>query len=272
MPSFVPQVPNSPIDGYAFQFPSPPSRPAVTSVAKDERTFREDPAKPNRRLSAAMDHVFTHDPKNTYTYSKIKDNEIRLLFLFEGEEGQRIECALVPVELNPDPEPCSPYEALSYNWGTDDPVNEIRIRMPRVRESSTGVRGLRNLALQAASTEHRKFHIRWNLYTALRQLRMRDRTLVLWVDALCINQEDKQEKNHQVSRMAEIYSRASNVCIWLGESDDKCDKAMDFVRHIVDLSSFDKLVRDEGTTTKWDALAHLLRSRWFSRRCASPSH
>jgi hypothetical protein len=37
-----------------------------------------------------------------------------------------------------------------------------------------------------------------------------------WYDALCINQDDVLEKNHQVALMSEIYSKASNVAIWLG--------------------------------------------------------
>lgn len=42
---------------------------------------------------------------------------------------------------------------------------------------------------------------------------------VLWVDAICINQSNPDEKNHQVRQMYRIYSSASRVLIWLGNAD-----------------------------------------------------
>jgi hypothetical protein len=43
---------------------------------------------------------------------------------------------------------------------------------------------------------------------------------VLWVDAICINQEDTNEKNHQVQLMGDVYAQAICVIAWLGEDDD----------------------------------------------------
>lgn len=67
-------------------------------------------------------------------------------------------------------------------------------------------------------------------------------------------------------RMGEIYSRARNVCIWLGEVADSSDDAMDFVDQVSHLGKLDKLVRDPGVVRKWRALATLMRRSWFSRR------
>jgi hypothetical protein len=44
---------------------------------------------------------------------------------------------------------------------------------------------------------------------------------VLWVDAICINQHNNQEKSHQVSMMGEIYKRDTQVLAWLGEASTK---------------------------------------------------
>lgn len=68
--------------------------------------------------------------------------------------------------------------------------------------------------------------------------------------------------------MVNIYSNASNVCIWLGESDSKkrCDEAMKFVPTIMDFAVLDRHANDGGQASKWYALGKLMRDRWFSRR------
>jgi hypothetical protein len=62
----------------------------------------------------------------------------------------------------------------------------------------------------------RKLNITTNLFDALKRLRLPDADRVLWVDAICINQFDLEEKNIQVPLMKDIYSKASVVLIWLG--------------------------------------------------------
>ncbi len=59
-----------------------------------------------------------------------------------------------------------------------------------------------------------------NLEAALRCLRRASQCRLLWVDAVCINQDDTPEKESQVSIMREIYRKASNVIVWLGEEGD----------------------------------------------------
>lgn len=44
--------------------------------------------------------------------------------------------------------------------------------------------------------------------------------MLLWIDSICINQEDVEERNSQVKIMGDIYKNASTVVIWLGASDD----------------------------------------------------
>jgi len=62
----------------------------------------------------------------------------------------------------------------------------------------------------------RRFRIQSNLSDALRAVREKDRPLVLWVDAVCINQVNKVEKSHQVTMMGKIYGTATEVVVWLG--------------------------------------------------------
>ena len=56
-----------------------------------------------------------------------------------------------------------------------------------------------------------------NLYTALKQFRAEKLSEPFWIDAICINQGNLQEKNAQIKMMKEIYSHASRVLVWLGE-------------------------------------------------------
>jgi hypothetical protein len=92
------------------------------------------------------------------------------------------------------------YETLSYAW--DDPNNT---RMMQICGKDIEI------------TE--------SLDTALRHLRFEDRPRTLWVDALCINQKDVEEKSAQIPLMAKIYQTASCVLVWLGKEDDSTDLA-----------------------------------------------
>lgn len=48
-------------------------------------------------------------------------------------------------------------------------------------------------------------------------MRLKDNTRTLWVDALCINQEDNDERAHQVGLMGQIYSKSKTTLLWLGD-------------------------------------------------------
>ncbi|KAE9369657.1 hypothetical protein N431DRAFT_485525 [Stipitochalara longipes BDJ] len=60
-----------------------------------------------------------------------------------------------------------------------------------------------------------------NLALALRHLRWEQRPRTLWIDALCINQKNEDEKTIQIQRMDWIYANASPVVIWLGPSSQE---------------------------------------------------
>lgn len=59
-----------------------------------------------------------------------------------------------------------------------------------------------------------------NLLAALLRIRRTDEPVVLWVDALCINQASAGEKTQQVNMMSRIYTTCTQCLIWLGEIDD----------------------------------------------------
>jgi hypothetical protein len=58
-----------------------------------------------------------------------------------------------------------------------------------------------------------------NLYVALRRLRHKTKKCTIWIDQLCINQQDNDERATQVAMMREIYRTCSSCLIWFGELD-----------------------------------------------------
>ncbi|KAI5363328.1 Putative heterokaryon incompatibility [Septoria linicola] len=107
------------------------------------------------------------------------------------------------------------YIALSYVWGSQDKRHAI--------------------TLNGAS-----FSVGRNLYCALIQLRRTTRIrqgFKLWVDAICINQNDIRERSEQVTRMRLIYTSAWQVVSWLGEACTYSDLAMRTIRFLAAIRS-----------------------------------
>jgi len=127
-------------------------------------------------------------------------DEIRLIILDEGASDGPLACSLVHATASPHG-PTIAYEALSYCWGDPRDRREITVRAP-----------------EQENREH-NFSVTSALHTALQRLRLGDAKRVLWIDAICINQDDLEERSSQVARMKDIYANASSVVVWLGESD-----------------------------------------------------
>jgi hypothetical protein len=67
---------------------------------------------------------------------------------------------------------------------------------------------------------------------ALKSLRRVDDDMVIWADAICINQANEREKEHQVPLMDQIYLNAASVLIWLGPLEGFADKALGFLESL----------------------------------------
>lgn len=128
-------------------------------------------------------------------YEHLEDDSLRFLS-FSDDSG--LSCTLQAYKLLESPS----YIALSYTWGQ--------------ASNQTG----RSDSPQAHSItlDGQRCEVQQNLHDALRYLghRVRDAQCLLWVDAICINQEDVEERSAQVKMMKEIYERADRVFAWLG--------------------------------------------------------
>ena len=103
------------------------------------------------------------------------------------------------------------FAALSYVWGEDVATDTIFV-------------------------DNTPLAVRSNLHAALLQMRKNqdlavepDRSSWLWIDTICIDQVNIEEKSHQVSLMHSIYGLADLVYMWLGPGTEASDLAMDFV-------------------------------------------
>jgi hypothetical protein len=76
------------------------------------------------------------------------------------------------------------------------------------------------------------FEVTSNCYSALWHLRQNHGSIRIWLDAICINQEDEAEKSQQIPLMGDIYSKATTTYIWLGEGSNSSDKTMTYLATI----------------------------------------
>ncbi|KAK3946509.1 heterokaryon incompatibility protein-domain-containing protein [Pseudoneurospora amorphoporcata] len=165
------------------------------------------------------------------TCSADTETHIRLLQLLPSEnEDAAIHCRLFCTAV--DSKGTRPYEALSYVWGSED------------KPCSISINGC-DLAVGE------------NLHAALLHLRDHSIERTIWIDAICINQEDEEEKGHQVQSMAKIYAKASRVIVWLGEEAAGSDQALEEIRIAAELSTR-RLDNKAGILT-------LLQRPWFQR-------
>lgn len=111
------------------------------------------------------------------------------------------------------------------------------------------------------------FAITANCKEALLSLRSIEEDVCIWVDAVCINQEDDAEKDGQIPMMGEIYTWANVVWVWLGPEDDKCTRAIESLRMVSVLRPprFGPpwIQGRWGNTVARDRISCLLKSTYF---------
>lgn len=209
-----------------------------------------------RRVAQAWVAIFTDPASNLVTEvhdteqgSKREQNQtiyepldspkdmIRVLRILPGIGGQALECSVHAEQRS-----SAKYEALSYVWG--DPTLQRFITL-----------------------NGKRYAIGKNLYDCLVHLRKPTTERELWVDTLCINQADSEERSQQVLLMGDLYKRAEVVIVWLGLEVKGAGKL--FGQAIGD-SEAGSDVGEQARSRPLDsgdsqAIQYLLCSPWWSR-------
>ena len=197
-----------------------------------------------------------------YQYSPLKEsiNEIRVLTLHPGDFSADLQVLIHKVPLTVDSPPI--YEALSYVWGTTENPVELKV----------------------GPSKNDTLAITQNLAIALPYLRYENRIRTLWIDAICINQQDLRERSSQVKIMGDIYRLADRVVVWLGTEKDDSAHVLEILSKLsseikVDFAQSTMSPASSESTPHWsdtnillpysrDELRNinaLLHRSWFSR-------
>ncbi|KAM0426003.1 hypothetical protein ACHAPT_008632 [Fusarium lateritium] len=158
-----------------------------------------------------MSSTLPSQTSSLYTDLQMRGRQIRLIEIISTKP--EIVCKLTVVSLEDEPA----YSALSYVWGNPKATQSVLV-------NGRPINVTKNLA---SALEHAPQHLE-NANVAPR----------LWADALCIDQNDPNEKNHQVPLMKDIYSQAEIVICWMGQPNDAIHRAMDWIDVIARECSF----------------------------------
>ncbi|USP74793.1 HET-domain-containing protein [Curvularia clavata] len=200
------------------------------------------------------------EPLPAFTYEPLTANaDLRLFLISPGTKKDRITGVLKEASFTDD---ANAFCALSYCWGAPNFTEEILIN------------GC-------------SFKVTPNLHNALRNLRDVKQEVRLWIDQICINQNDDEEKGRQVKLMSRIYECAGSVAIWLGalEHPKRTERILKRLKPVYemlpkecfdgqcDIKSVRRLTPKQMSilnlpspkSTGWAALQSLLSVAWFSR-------
>jgi hypothetical protein len=178
-----------------------------------------------------------------YQYTSLRpvDSTFRLLKLLKYQ-GPELECELFQQSLLNDE--YTPYEALSYVWGSNELVECIIL-------------------------DRKRLWVTDSLYSALQCLRLRDRDRFLWIDAICINQADKEEQSQQVRQMGTIFKLAEGVLFWLGKATSEITTLMEALHQLQRAGAawdLEQSMPDSGRLNDYrTGLRQLLNRQWFTR-------
>lgn len=165
---------------------------------------------------------------------RLEVDQIRVIQLRPGSFQEPAQCDIAITTLEDGHQ--AGYHALSYAWG-DHTVNR-----------------------QILDINEKGFEVHWNLYEALQYVRGERKTITLWTDLMCINQNDTEERNAQVQQMGRIYAQAKHVLVWLGALED-CEHALTAVSYLAEHPGHSK----EDAEERSQKIKTVFSQPWFER-------
>jgi hypothetical protein len=165
-------------------------------------------------LSIAEINDFSH-----YQPLRVEKDEIRVVVLESGADDKPLQLSVQHFSLQ---EVGSvTYDAVSYCWGEASDMHLISLK--QVDDSIIA------------------FSVNSNLFAALKQFRYRSKPRTLWIDLICINQKDLNERGHQVGIMGDIFANAETVLVWLSDANEVVE---------LDMKTYQRIDNQYGETTE----------------------
>jgi hypothetical protein len=164
---------------------------------------------------------------------------IRLLDVWVDPSTDELVCRFKVIALDDE---VPDYKVTSYAWEDPSPLSTIKF------------------------TDGQSLPLSSTLSKLFASLQKRSKTFTVWIDALCINQEDDEEKASQVSLMGKVYSHAEQVLLWLGSSAPETETAFRFMESKQTLSWPEDWENDlNPDLSGLNSIFSLLERPWFQR-------
>lgn len=191
------------------------------------------------RVTQNLQFLLSH-----YKYQPLPTStSIRLLKIIPSEDRRIIQCSMKAFELEDVP----PFRALSYTWGSPlmrliptpatSKTRRSQAPLPEYSADRLNETGPSSIYGEPSNSERHRRHsiicdgriikVNSNLKDALRMLaspvvsqHAASYPVYYWIDALCMDQQNVDERNAQVAKMAEIFQKAEGVVVWLGKEDE----------------------------------------------------
>ncbi|KAI0189593.1 heterokaryon incompatibility protein-domain-containing protein, partial [Xylaria flabelliformis] len=206
-----------------------------------------------------------------YKYRSLDSSrlELRLLRILPGEADEELRVTIVHEYLSSSPN----YVAISYAWNDDSLFSDL-----------DNSRELDRLVVDDTSF----IPIGKNISSFLRQVRLVDNeTDSMWIDAVCIDQENLSERSVEVLHMRKIYQMARLVQIWLGPEKNDSELALKLINHFpsfdcegghsqpkpgsftwmrsTDMEQMEHDLGNNKTRKMWLAVSYLFERAWWNR-------
>ncbi|KAI1733518.1 heterokaryon incompatibility protein-domain-containing protein [Xylaria scruposa] len=242
---------------------------------------------PPRRSKPSFEEVYKTLPPGWDLYQNPQGR-----YIFANQNSEKLQWNHPDARVSPDIYEVEPlvdadfqpkYEALSYAWGHASKSQSITVEPGAAHITGTK----RHATLDPNTAWEEKdttLEVSDSSLGALRYLRDKERSRLLWIDTICIQQSDNVEKGHQVSRMSFIYGQAYRVVVWLGLEANGSSHAIQTLNYIGSQGDIDALkacwMPSPDTTERewidrsfqlpyddrtWDAVLAFLSRRWFTR-------
>ncbi|KAK4494457.1 hypothetical protein PRZ48_014755 [Zasmidium cellare] len=265
---------------------------AATRQILQTRVAEPRPHLPSSKQSPTYKLVLTTEWTSLFRtlmeplYSTLPPGGIRLVKWLHIDKEDQLRCSLVTANLD-----SSIYIALSYTWS--HPENSL-----------WAISGRNNHALQLERklvvNDQHIVMVGGNLYSALTSAHISGyfegegrRDNALWIDKICVNQSNTEDRNTQINQMDTIYTKARWVSIWFGEEDSSTPRVTDMIKRISEsafvegakerryreypsvhetlqddpsaATELQRLGLEDVTMEDWSLLIAFYQRRWFTR-------